>query len=104
MPAATGITTYDGNFANRFVGIELSAALTPVSSIQGNNINGISFSTLNATTSGSEFLLVFRFWKCQCRNYSWNIIGSSTGIIFRFHHNLGINQRYILPSLGTVVK
>jgi hypothetical protein len=34
--------------------------LTPVSSIQGNNINGISFSTLNATTSGSGFLLVFR--------------------------------------------
>jgi hypothetical protein len=28
-------------------------SFNPVSSIQGNNINGISFSTLNATTSGS---------------------------------------------------
>ncbi|MES2591064.1 MAG: T9SS type A sorting domain-containing protein [Bacteroidota bacterium] len=47
---ATGVTSYDGGFANRFMGIELTAAATPASSIQGNTITGITLTT----TSGAS--------------------------------------------------
>ncbi len=46
----TGVTTYAGGYANRFLGIELTAAATPASNIQGNTIAGISIST----TSGAS--------------------------------------------------
>ncbi|MES2398017.1 MAG: T9SS type A sorting domain-containing protein [Bacteroidota bacterium] len=47
---ATGVTTYDGGFASRFLGIELTAAATPVSSIQGNTIAAITLSTTSGAT------------------------------------------------------
>ena len=48
--AATGVTAYAGAFANRFLGIELTAAASPVSSIQGNTIAAISLSTTSGAT------------------------------------------------------
>lgn len=47
---ATGVTTYDGGFASRFLGIELTAAATPLSSIQGNTIAAITLSTTSGAT------------------------------------------------------
>lgn len=46
----TGVTTYAGAFASRFVGIELNVAATPTSSVQGNTISGISLSTTSGAT------------------------------------------------------
>ncbi len=49
--AGTGVTTYAGSFANRFLGIELTAATSPVSNIQGNTIAAISISTTSGVTT-----------------------------------------------------
>ena len=47
----TGVTTYAGSFANRFLGIELTAAATPVSNIQGNTIAAITLTTTSGATT-----------------------------------------------------
>ena len=49
--AGTGSTVYLGAAANRFIGIELTAANAPASSIQGNTINGFTFSTTSGVTT-----------------------------------------------------
>ncbi|MES2138067.1 MAG: T9SS type A sorting domain-containing protein [Bacteroidota bacterium] len=46
----SGVTNYAGGFANRFLGIELTAAATPVSNIQGNTIAGIALFTSSGAT------------------------------------------------------
>lgn len=48
----TGITTYNGGFAGRFIGMDL-ALNTVISSIQNNLIGGISLTTTSANTSGA---------------------------------------------------
>lgn len=46
----TGVTTYAGGFASRFMGIQLTVAATPVSSIQGNTVAAISLTTTSGAT------------------------------------------------------
>ena len=54
--AGTGTTTYATGAANRFIAIELTAANSPASNIQGNTIAGISLSTTsNVSTAPGIF-------------------------------------------------
>jgi hypothetical protein len=46
----TGVTTYDGSFASRFIAIHLDVDASPTSSIQGNTVSGISLSTTSGAT------------------------------------------------------
>lgn len=48
---SNGVTTYSGNVAVLYRGIEITAGLTSVSSIQGNTIAGISLNTTSGSTT-----------------------------------------------------
>lgn len=78
---ATGQTSYAGGYANRFLGIELTASSTPVSSIQGNTITAITMSTTSGATlapgifSGISVL----GGSVDIGTTTGNIIGASTG-------------------------
>lgn len=78
----SGVTTYDGNFATHFIGIELTAAATPVSGIQGNTITGISLTTTSGATvapgifSGISIL----GGNVDVGTSTGNTIGAATGI------------------------
>jgi trimeric autotransporter adhesin len=77
--SSTGVTTYAGVFANRFVGIQLQGVVS--SEIQGNTIAGISFSTNSAaTTANGIFTGIFVVAGiANVGNTTANIIGSATG-------------------------
>lgn len=77
----TGISTYAGSFANRFLGIELTAAATPVSSIQGNTIAGISLTTTSGATGAPGIFsgISILGGTVNIGTTTGNIIGSATG-------------------------
>ena len=64
--SGTGVTTYAGAFANRFLGIEMTVGTATVSSVQGNTVNGINLSTSASNATAWYFLRYFYFgWKCE---------------------------------------
>jgi len=75
----TGVTAYDGAFTHNFRAIELSANAT-VSSIQGNTIAGITYSTTNANVNGAGAFagIVVLAGNANVGTITGNIIGSST--------------------------
>lgn len=77
----TGVTTYAGAFANRFFGIELTAAATPVSNIQGNTIAAISLTTTSgaSTAPGIFSGISVLGGTVNIGTSTGNIIGSGTG-------------------------
>ena len=81
LAAGTGVTTYAGNFANRYVGIELTAAATPVSDIQGDTIAGITLTTTSgATTAPGIFAgISVLAGAVNIGTTTGNLIGSATG-------------------------
>ncbi|MGB3949321.1 MAG: T9SS type A sorting domain-containing protein [Bacteroidia bacterium] len=78
---ATGVTTYDGAFATRFVAIELNVASSPASSVQGNTIAAISLSTTSgATTAPGIFTGIYvAGGTVNVGTVSGNTIGATTG-------------------------
>lgn len=78
--SGTGVTTYTGGFANRLVGIDLTAANTPVSSIQGNTIAGITLtSTSGATATPGVFTGIAVNGGCNIGTVTGNTIGVTSG-------------------------
>ena len=79
---ATGVTTYAGAFANRFVAIELTAATTgTASSIQGNTVTGVSLSTTSGATAAPGIFTGISVLggNVSVGNTTPNIVGGSTG-------------------------
>ncbi|MCW5897723.1 MAG: PKD domain-containing protein [Flavobacteriales bacterium] len=76
----TGTTSYAGAIANRFIGIECVAAATPVSSIQGNTVAGISLATTSgATTTPGVFGGIVANAGVNIGTVTGNTIGAATG-------------------------
>ena len=77
----TGVTTYAGGFANRFIGIELTAAATPVSNIQADTIAAISLSTTSgATTAPGIFSAISVLGgSVNIGTANGNLIGAASG-------------------------
>lgn len=76
--SSTGVTTYAGAFANRFVGIQLQGVTS--SEIQGNTISGISLTTASNTATGNGiFTGIFVVAGiANVGNTTANIIGSAS--------------------------
>ncbi|NUN70286.1 MAG: hypothetical protein HUU02_11300, partial [Bacteroidetes bacterium] len=79
--AGTGVTTYDGAFANLFRGIELTVGTASASSVQGNTVSGISFSTTSGTTTlpGIFSGIVVLGGNVNIGTVTPNTVGSGTG-------------------------
>jgi len=77
----TGVTTYGGAFANRFFGVEMSVAATPVSSIQGNTISGIVVSTTSGSTTSPGIFsgISVPAGSVNIGTVTGNTIGAATG-------------------------
>jgi len=77
----TGVSTYAGGFANRFLGIELTAGATPVSSIQGNTVTAINLTTTSgATTAPGIFSgISILAGSVNIGTTTGNTIGAATG-------------------------
>ena len=78
----TGVTTYNGAFAGRFFGIELTASNTgTASSIQGNTVSGISLTTTSGATAAPGVFAGISILggTVNVGNTTPNIIGASTG-------------------------
>jgi hypothetical protein len=77
----TGMTMYDGAYANCFVGIELTASTSSTSSIQGNTISGISLSTTSgaATPPGIFTGISILAGLVNIGTTSGNTIGATSG-------------------------
>jgi hypothetical protein len=80
--SGTGVTTYTGGFANRYVGISLSVGTTATSSVQGNTISGINLSTTSGAGTGAGILagISITSGNVNVGNTTPNIIGATTGI------------------------
>lgn len=78
----TGITTYAGGFASRFMGIQLTVAATPVSGIQGNTVTALSLTTTSgATTAPGIFTGISVLGGgVNIGTTTANTIGAATGI------------------------
>jgi trimeric autotransporter adhesin len=80
----TGTTTYNGGFAGRFFGIELTAANTgTASSIQGNTITAISLTTTSGTTTAPGIFTGISVLggTVSIGNTTPNVIGTGPGTI-----------------------
>ena len=79
--SGTGTTTYAGAVANKFTGIDVTAANTPVSNIQGNTISNISVSTSNAGTAVVPVFggIIVQAGSVNIGNVTANVIGAATG-------------------------
>jgi len=79
--AGTGLTTYDGTVAIHFRAIEITVGSSVASSVQGNTVAGIAFSTSSGSTllpgifSGISVLV----GAVNIGNITPNIIGAATG-------------------------
>ncbi|MFY9309114.1 MAG: PKD-like domain-containing protein [Bacteroidia bacterium] len=80
--SGTGVTTYAGGFASRFMGIQLTVAATPVSSIQGNTITAISLTTTSGATSAPGIFTGISVLGggVNIGTTTGNTIGAATGI------------------------
>ena len=80
--SGTGVTGYDGAFANRFLGIEMTVGAATVSNVQGNIVNGISLSTTNAlaTAPGIFSGISILAGNVNIGTITGNTIGATTGI------------------------
>lgn len=79
--SATGVTTYNGSFANVFIGIEISVGTASVSNVQGNTISGISLFTTSAAAAPGIFSgISILSGAVNIGTASGNIIGASSGI------------------------
>jgi len=78
--AGTGSTTYAGAFANLYRGIEMTVGTAVASSVQGNNIDGISFSTTSASALPGIFSgISVLAGKVDIGTVTGNTIGATTG-------------------------
>jgi hypothetical protein len=79
--AGTGVTTYTGAVAILYRAIEMNVATSPVSSVQGNTVSGISFSTTsNSSSSPGVFAGISIFGgSVNVGTTTGNTIGASTG-------------------------
>lgn len=80
--SGTGVTTYAGSFASRFMGIQLTVAATPVSSVQGNTITAISLTTTSGAASAPGIFTGISVLGggVNIGTTTGNTIGSATGI------------------------
>ena len=97
--AGTGVTTYAGSFANRFIGIELTAAALPVSNIQGDTIAAISLTTTSgATTAPGIFSgISVLAGTVNIGTTTGNVIGAGTGT-----GSISITTTTSLPYIGGI--
>ncbi|MES2284650.1 MAG: T9SS type A sorting domain-containing protein [Bacteroidota bacterium] len=95
----SGVTNYAGGFANRFLGIELTAAATPVSNIQGNTIAGITlFTSSGATLAPGIFSGISVLGgTVNIGTTTGNIIGAATGT-----GNISITTTTSLPYIAGI--
>jgi len=78
--SGTGSTTYDGAVANLYRGIEMTVGTTLASSVQGNIIDGISFSTTSASALPGIFSgISVLAGKVDIGTVTGNTIGAITG-------------------------
>ena len=103
---ATGITTYTGS-SSRFSAIELTAATSPASSIQGNTVAGISVTTTSGatTTPGIFSGITVLAGSVNIGTTTANTIGSNTGngsISLNTSTSLGAAWGIYATSTGTV--
>ena len=79
--SSTGTTIYDGAYANLYRAIELTVGATPVSSVQGNTIAGISLSTTSGSTTlpGIFSAISILGGNVNIGTTSANTIGSASG-------------------------
>ncbi len=77
----TGFTVYDGSYANRFVGIEMTVATAATSNVQGNIIAGINLFTTSNVSAGSGIFsgISILAGSVNVGNTSANTIGSASG-------------------------
>ena len=104
----TGSTVYAGAVASRYYGMDLTLAASPVSNVQGNTINGFSFSTTSgAVTAGSGIFqgITLRAGGANIGTTAGNTIGaiSGTGAInITSTTSLGYIAGIYATSTGTV--
>ncbi|MCU0434799.1 MAG: T9SS type A sorting domain-containing protein [Bacteroidia bacterium] len=81
-PTNTGVYTMAGTIATRFTAIEINAASTPVSSIQGNTVTAISLNTSSGATTQNGILCGINILGSTSVNVGTsvpNVFGSPTG-------------------------
>ena len=106
--AGTGNTVYAGGQASRFYGMDLTLGASPVSNVQGNTINGFTFSTTSgAATAGSGIFqgITVRAGTVNIGTTTGNTIGATSGtgtINITSTTSLGYIAGIYATSTGTV--
>lgn len=78
--SSTGITTYNGSFANRFLAIEMTVGVASASEVNGNIIGGISLNTTSAASVRGIFCgISILAGNVNIGTTSGNTIGAATG-------------------------
>ncbi|MCW3126063.1 MAG: hypothetical protein JWO03_1721 [Bacteroidetes bacterium] len=105
--SATGVTTYNGAFANRYIGIDLTVGTATASSVQNNTISGIVLSTTSgATTAPGIFSGIYvTAGNVNIGTTTGNTIGGTTGtgaISITGTTSLAVIDGIVSTSTGTV--
>ncbi len=102
----TGVTTYNGAFGTLYRGIEMTVGIASSSSVQGNTVSGISFSTTSGTTTlpGIFSGIAVLAGSVDIGTSSPNTIGAATGtgsISITSTTSLGVITGIYAVTLGT---